>query len=431
MRTKTKIYGWQEDLVSLIPQPAGALFAEAGKGKTLMGLTYFLESDASKLLILCPNAKIVEWVADVEDEVGIKAIGLNQGTAKNKVAIEEKADAYVIRYENTIPIRNELRKMIDDDWMIILDESHSIKNMSKSSRAVLALGKKTPHKILLTATPQSKGWVDYLNQMKFLGVIDISLTTFKNTYCILQHMEMGGRMFSNITGYNSNIESFKELVHDHSIYYFPGEEVEVIDEIIPIPKHESYDHMRKNRVYDRVRAGYSGVLHQYLKQLSSGVFNDKVVHTYKIDALRKVLNKHTEEDVTIFYYLDSELNIIIDLCKELDREYYQHNGSVKDARDYMLSDKRSNAVVLVQYQAGGTGLNWLVRSHTAWFHSLPDRHLPFIQARKRLDRIGQNHSCTFYIPITTGTIERDNYNTIVEGLDFDEKRVNEALSKLD
>lgn len=428
---KTPLYDYQRYIVDAARRPSAGFIVEAGKGKTLMALEYFNTSPASKILVVAPNAKIEEWAYDINSELGLNAIGLNKGTKKNKALLKEGADAYVIRYENATLVKFELRSLIDNTWMIILDESHSIKNLSKSTRTQWMLSELTPHKLILTATPQSKGWEDYFPQIKFLGGISGSMTSFKNKYCELQRMDMGGHQFDKIIGYKDNIEEFKDIVHNYCEFYYPSLGDEVVDTIISVPKHESYDFMRKHRVYDRVRAGYAGVLHQYLKQLSSGVFNDKVVHTNKIDALRKILVKYPEDDIVVFYYLNSELDIIIELTEEMGRSYYQHNGAVKDAEEYMLSDRRENAIILAQYQAGGTGLNWMVKSRIAWFHSLPDRHPPFIQARKRLDRIGQTELVRYYIPITEGTIEMANYKTIREGKDFDQKRINEALAELD
>ena len=427
---KSQLYDYQQKLVDGAKRPSNGLYVQVGKGKTIMSLTLFEQSPCNKLLIICPNAKIHEWVEDAEYELGLKLTALDKGTAKNLALLNEDSDGYVIMFENVTRIKRELTKQISQDWYVIVDESHSIKNVtSKSTRAVMQLGKKTAHKTILSGTPQSKGWKDYYSQLFFLGALDMSFAKWRDTYCQVFEIDQGGYVRKEIIGYRENITEFSNLLYEYCQFYFPDEVGGSEDIIVELPKHDSYDIMRKQRVYRRIRAGYAGVLHQYLKQMSSGFLKDIWIHTHKLDAFEEVMRKHVDDDIVVFYNLDEEAYGIRSMAGH--RPVYEHSGKLKDAKEYMQSKRKEAAIILVQYKSGGTGINWLIKSHVAWFNSLPDRHPPFTQAKGRLDRVGQTKKCLFYIPITKGTMELDNYKTIQAGENFDLKRQNESLKSID
>ena len=51
---------------------------------------------------------------------------------------------------------------------------------------------KTKYKICLTGTPQSQGYIDYYNQLYFLDKMDMSMTFFKDRYCIYENKVFNG-----------------------------------------------------------------------------------------------------------------------------------------------------------------------------------------------------------------------------------------------
>ena len=101
-----------------------------------------------------------------------------------------------------------------------------------------------------------------------------------------------------------------------------------------------------------------------------------------------------------------------------------YNGTTKDTYNFENED---DAVILVNYNSGGTGINWLSTAYVGVFYTPPESYLVFEQARKRLDRIGQTKKPLFYKLRTRKTVEVAIYNTIEKKEEFDDRKFNEYL----
>ena len=90
------------------------------------------------------------------------------------------------------------------------------------------------------------------------------------------------------------------------------------------------------------------------------------------------------------------------------------NGAVKNLYAYLYE---SNSVTLVQYQAGAMGINLQLANKVIYF-SLPERSELFEQSKKRVHRIGQQHPCFYYLPLTAGSVDKLIYETLLKRQDF-------------
>ena len=139
-----------------------------GTGKTVTSLNVFKKFNTEKILIICLISKMNDWKEDLKDECNIDAVILDKGSTKNKQMVENSdTTAFIINFESAWRCDN-LLKWVDRNTTVLIDESHLIKNpTSKIGRFCRLLSCKTKHKLILTGTPQSQGYIDYYNQLYF------------------------------------------------------------------------------------------------------------------------------------------------------------------------------------------------------------------------------------------------------------------------
>ena len=118
----------------------------------------------------------------------------------------------------------------------------------------------------------------------------------------------------------------------------------------------------------------------------------------------------------IFVNYNIEIEIIVALCKRLERPFSIYNGEIKDLTDFK---ENSNGIAIVNYASGATGINDLCISNIGVFFSPPDGdYILFSQAKARLDRIGQTKQPIFYFLQCQKTIEIPIYNAFKNGDNF-------------
>ncbi len=196
----------------LISKKVGALFMEAGTGKTRVALD---------LVNSIPNIDLVLWIAPLgtirDSSECVKNEVKKWGGFKCKVhyvGIESIGQSDRIFLE-TLDI---LKKVSNP--CIVMDESIKIKNISaKRTLRALALAEFAEYKLVLNGTPLSRNLLDLWAQMEFLSqkILNMDITKFKNTFCKYKTItyKHGRRSFSKeyITGYE-NVDYLHSLIDD-------------------------------------------------------------------------------------------------------------------------------------------------------------------------------------------------------------------------
>lgn len=149
----------------------GALFMEAGTGKTLSALELVRNQNPDYVLWFTPfqtkenlRAEIDKWGGLDCDIVGIESI------------------------QNSDRIYLELYRKLESakNPFLIMDESLKIKNADaiRTSRA-LELSRLCQNKLILNGTPLSRNLLDLWSQMEFLDprILNMGIAEFKNTFC--------------------------------------------------------------------------------------------------------------------------------------------------------------------------------------------------------------------------------------------------------
>jgi len=390
-----------------------------GTGKTVTSLAMFKKSKQPKLLVICILSKLNDWHEDITAETGLENLLLNKGSKKNSELLKiHDPRAVVINFESAWRCE-ELIKWVDKDTYIILDESHKIKSVkSKIGKYCAKLKTKTKTKCILTGTPQSKGYIDYFNQLSFVDVIHTSYKMFNEAFCVYETQKYNGFPFRQLVGYK-NTKDLDKLINDNCVFF----KRDVANDQIPkevdvrLDKPNKYEYFKKTRIYEDYVADNSSKLFVTMRKLCSGNIDKYNVDTKKIDWL-KDLCEDLSYRLVIFYNFNFEKDQIIELMTKLKIPYSQYNGHEKDLTNFL---NHENGVAICQYMSASLGINDLVLSNICVMYSPPLNYTDYIQSKKRIDRIGQTKKPLFYNLICKGTVEEKILKTIKKGMDFDLK----------
>lgn len=420
-----KLFKYQEDIVNNVKNSSVPLFMGMGTGKTVTSLNIYKNNPTDKILIICLISKMDDWKEDLKDECNIDAVILDKGSTKNKKMVEGSGvTAFIINFESAWRCDTLLR-WVDDNTTVLIDESHIIKNpTSKIGRFCRLLSARTRHKLILTGTPQSQGYIDYYNQLYFCDIMKMSFKQFKDTYCIYEDKFFNGFRIKTLIGYRKEKE-LEDIIQNNCIFYErkPDEELIPEDIVQHFKKPKAYDSFRKVRVFKEAIADNNGKLQYYLRTICSGNIDENEVDKQKIQWLSDFLDC-TDDRVVIFYNFDIERDRIIKLLDKKKIIYDEYNGRKKSFNNFKANEK---SVMLCQYKSASTGINDLVVANICVFYSLTNEYINFVQSKKRLDRIGQTKKPLFYYLICKDTVEEATWNSLMQGKDFDERMFEKYL----
>ena len=411
---------------------------DVGTGKSITSLALYeqklLQNKCKKLLIICLCAKLNEWKCDCEKWFPFSKIIILDGKKQSKLDFEYgNFDIAIINFEKTW--RNNDLYLVTKDYYIIVDESHKIKeSTTKVGKFMKQLGLLTPYKCILTATPMGNGYIDLYNQLYFLGLLDISLTMFKEKYCNEQLVYFPGmKPFRKIVGYK-NTDYLDLLINKYARYYERKIDNDLIPSEIMIPfeldKH--YNKIAKDRVYEDISLDKVTSKRLGLKSLCSGTLMGKALvdpngnldrlyqlNTYKIDWVKAFLEDFKDR-VVIFYMYDHQRDQLYDMISKLKRPVARYCADYKEEQIFNEND---DAVVIVQYKSGSTGIDWLKQSYVSIFYSLPDSYIDFYQAKGRTNRVGQTKKPLYYLLVTKGknSVDEINYKALKSKQDFNDE----------
>ncbi len=432
------LYPYQKTIVNdLKDYDSSALFMDVGTGKSITSLALFeqkrIQRKCDKLLIICLCAKIEEWKSDCEKWFPFEKVIVLDGKKKNKDAFYAKDyDIAIINFEKTW--RSTDLFLISEQTMIIIDESHKIKSCeTKLGKFMQLLSLNTRYKVLLTATPMANGYIDLYNQLYFLGYIEGTLQRFKEKYCNEKLMYIPGmKPFKQIVSYR-NTEELDLLVNKYARYYERKLEDDLIPSeiLVPIKLEEKYHKIAKERVYKDIVLDKIGSKRIGLKALCSGTLIGKTLvdvedlkreyqlNTYKLDWVKSFLEDFKER-VVIFYMYDHQRDQLYDMITKLKRPCARYCAEYKE-KD--IFEKNDNAVVLVQYKSGSTGVDWLKQSYVGIFYCLPDSYIEYYQAKGRLNRVGQTKKPLYYLLVSNGkySVDNINYEALMNKQDFNDE----------
>jgi SNF2 family DNA or RNA helicase len=340
----------------------GALFMEAGTGKTLSAIELIKKTDADYVLWFTPfqtkenlQDEINKWGDLNCDIVGIESI------------------------QNSDRIYLELSKKCEQakKSFIVVDESLKIKNAdAKRTGRLIELSKRSEYRLILNGTPLSRNLLDLWSQMQFLSpkIMNMSYAEFKNTFCehikIIYHSKSFGKSYEkefikkyhNIDYLYSIIEPF---IFESKLSISVGQQHINIDYDLTDEEKEEHNNL-KTKYLDNEK----------LLMMNNNIFleiTQKMQHNYslspaKFDIVNKLLKEIDKSKVLIYAkYIETQKALI---------DYY------KDIK-IMSLQKHSYGLNLQDY-------NIIIFWDKTWDYAQRE------QIERRIYRTGQNNNCIYY-----------------------------------
>lgn len=310
--------------------------------------------------------------------------------------------------------------------LIVVDESHRIKGASSNvSRAAARLTPLCPRRLILTGTVMSHSPLDVWGQWSFLeprafvrpNGKPMPFGSFQNRYATF-----GGYMGKQVMGFR-NLDEMKRIMERNSVVVRKEDALDlppVTDIFIRVrlssKEQNAYDSMKTQLAAVLENGSMSTVGNRLsqmmrLRQITSGYLPDdngtvQQVGTSKTDAVRAVVcdSLAGEKRVVVFAHFRKE---VADLAESIRRsegkgaEVMVITGDTPPAERERLrkrfgSDSSGRIILVAQMRTLSLAVNELVTASHAVFASLSERRDDFVQARDRLNRIGQKRPVTFW-----------------------------------
>lgn len=365
-----------------------------GSGKTFISLHHYVKHSSAPLLIVVPPAK------------------------KKEGGWRKSIEFFCHYYDTEIDYEELSWGMLSKKWQdykgyyIIVDECHTVKNStSQVGKAFYQLTQHADGYCLLSATPMSNGWEDGINYFKAFGMTK-NKTQFIKKYAVKEMKQRhDGKQYPVIIDWINEHElkeNWQKIAIKRDASYFV-ELPELNELFIEFKKSSTYKELEKERLLE-----INGELIPFdtLPKLNAGrrkYGNPKE----KIQHLEMLID--TDENVLVFYNFNSERDDIRNLLHKHKKKVYEVSGHGFDLPDDTSNLK--NSVTLVQYQAGGAGIE-LQYCSIMVMYSPTYSYQDYIQSIGRAYRPGGEGRLTMYKYKVKGTIETQVYQALENKRDF-------------
>lgn len=367
-KAKTHLQNWR----------VGALFMEAGTGKTRVAIEIVNESPCDLVAWIGPlqTIKPKPGISSVIDEIN-KWGGFKSDVIYTGIESLQSSDRIYLN------LRDRIAKASNP--FIVVDESLKIKNAdAKRTKRLHDLCQFSTYKLILNGTPITRNLLDLKPQMDFLStkILNMSDAEFKNTFCEYTRItkRMGFKSFTKefITGYE-NIDYLYSLIR-HYVY-----ECDLTLSVKQYYNNINYNLSEEHqKEYDFLKEKYLD--NEMLQWKNNNIFlemTQKMQHTYcctpeKFEAL-DILFKEIDESKTIIY------------CKYVD------------SRE--ACEKYFKKATVLSYQKESLGLNLQHLRNTIYFDKNWDYALR-VQSGRRTFRTGQEYDCRYWD--LTGNVGLEN-----------------------
>lgn len=411
MSGKIKLYDFQKEALEQVRRRKRcAFYLDMGLGKTFVG-SEKAWSYSRDIIVICQKSKVSDWINHFEKYYECDLWDLTETPKKQHVKVVSGAPiVYVINYD--IVWRRDGLFNGRRDYTLLLDESSCIQNET-SKRTRYITRKMTPENIvLLSGTPCNGKYENLWTQINLLGY-KIKKADYWNRYIKYYTIEQNGFPILCVSGYK-NVDELKSLLKTYGAVFMKSDEVfdlpEQVITDISIEVSAEYKKFVKTGIVkidnDELVGSTPLTRLLYSRELSGGYNSNKYA------ALEDILDS-SEDRLVIFYNFDIELARLIEICERHKRPISAINGHGKNLDAYETKD---NSITLIQYQSGAMGLN-LQKANKIIFFSPPLSCELYLQAFKRIHRIGQTRTCYYWRLITKG-IEEKIYNTLEKREDY-------------
>lgn len=396
-----------------------AMFMDMGTGKTLDAIALIIhramqqKPRAFRVLVICPKAVKPVWPREFEKHTDARvSIGIDSPPAPRPRHIE----VWITNYDRVSREQRRLQKWKPD--MIILDESHRIKNR-KAARSKAIHHLKSKFRLIMSGSPMGKCISEVWSQFKFLKP-DIfgTYSQFQDRY-----LKMGGYMKFKVVGYK-NEEEFADKLHSVA---FRVTKDECMD-LPPLSYQRLYveSDVKSRAIYDEMDLNYffeekgeevsvdrEATKQMKLRQIVGGLVksdSQELVHVsnIKASALEDLLEDRRGDKTVIYFSFTHEIKIAEAIAKKMKMGYLTLQGSTPERERAVFEDRFQEdpniEVAFIQVATGAEGMT-LTAADVTVFYSPTFSYIGYVQARDRINRKGQTRPMTIIFIIMKDTVD--------------------------
>ena len=434
---------------------AAGLYFDMGTGKTRCAIDVAQNmSKAELVLVVCPKSVIQVWPKEfakwATDPQRWNVLPLNKRSVAKRAeqareAIENREDGEtvvcVINYESVW--RSKFADLVlGNQWdLIIADEAHRIKSpKGKASKFFAKLPTVSGKRLALTGTPMPHSPLDVFGLYRFLepGMFGRSFVRFRNRYA-----EMGGFEGKEVVGWMNESE-LREKIYSIAVRVEADDVLDLPDAIhsqVPVELsskamkiYQSLEDTLEAQVADgmvtannaltklirlqQVTGGFAATSDEswLSMQMMSSEERSQIeytlerVDTAKEDALSDLLSDMPHhEKVVVFCKFHGDLDAVMSAADRCTRPVFELSGRNNTLEEW--EDSQNGAVLAVQIQAGGVGVD-LTDANQCVYYSVGFSLGDYLQSLARCHRHGQDQVVHFHHLVATGTIDEKVYKSL-------------------
>ena len=412
---------------------SGLLAHQMGLGKSIMAIACMLCNPTGfPCLIVAPSTLQLQWQSEIRRFTGLEATVLSAKEVNKQKVWPEGSDKEVAIISYALLARlhhNKNLQALMSNWRkrglgrVVFDEAHSMKNpQSNSFEAGTHLARSSKHIWAMTGTPLISSLGDVMSLLDIIGVHPLGhpAVAIGEVRHILSKVMLRRDTSVFEDGQLPDLHTVLELVD-----FASEEEASLYAEV----ESHCFRRMREGLAYDNHTLVMEALtrcrqitFHPQLligalkKKASKGPLSQLLPSSWpfmsaKLDRVTSLVLEHqAAEKVLVFCTFLDEMHMIQGVLEShrVASSLYHGNISPSDrsklVEEFQRADKSTLRVLIVQLQAGGTGLNLQAASRVI-ISSLPWSPAMESQGIHRALRFGQTRNVTVHRVILRDSVD--------------------------
>jgi len=436
-KLKIKMFDFQKTGTAFVEKTNGncLLGDEMGLGKTIEALAWLhMHPEKRPALIVCPAHLKLNWEQEIKIW-GIKNADLTILSGKKPKAAQLKKSIIIINYD----ILSAWKKTLSDHQfeVLIADECHYFRTTkAQRTKAIKAIAKPIPHRILLSGTPAENRPSELYNAFQMISPnLFPSFWKYAHRYCGARHNGFGW----DFTGASNTAELNGIITNTIMIRRLKSEVMKELPEkmysFLPleIDNRQEYDEVFNHFEEEAKSDSKTAVMLQAVEALKQTAVEGKLKTA--ISWIENFLD--SGEKLVVFCH---HKFVVEALMTAFETRVIKIDGSVsaenRNEAVKRFQDDPSIRLFVGNMQAAGTGITLTAASNVA-FLELPWTPGMLSQCEDRCHRIGQKNAVQIHYLLAVNTIEekiaklldskRKVLDAVLDGKETDQKSLLAAL----
>ena len=436
-KLKIKMFAFQKTGTAFIEKTNGncLLGDEMGLGKTIEALAWLhMHPEKRPALIVCPAHLKLNWGQEIR-MWGIKNADLTILSGKKPKVSQLKKSIIIINYD----ILSAWKKTLADHKfeVMIADECHYFRTTkAQRTKAIKAVAKAIPHRILLSGTPAENRPSELYNAFQMISPnLFPSFWKYAHRYCGARHNGFGW----DFTGASNTAELNGIITNTIMIRRLKSEVMKELPEkmysFLPleIDNRQEYDEVFNHFEEEAKSDSKTAVMLQAVEALKQTAVEGKLKTA--ISWIENFLD--SGEKLVVFCH---HKFVVEALMTAFETRVIKIDGSVsaenRNEAVKRFQDDTTIRLFVGNMQAAGTGITLTAASNVA-FLELPWTPGMLSQCEDRCHRIGQKNAVQIHYLLAVNTIEekiaklldskRKVLDAVLDGKETDQKSLLAAL----